>query len=69
MLIRDGAMSMRHVTGTAKMGQDELSVVDAELRVYGVSNLRIADGSTMPRITTGNTPAPWSLLANAWQKF
>jgi len=34
------------------------SVVDGQLRVYGVENLRIADGSIMPRITTGNTMAP-----------
>src|SRR5499433_3240475 len=40
-LIRDGALSMHHVTGTAKMGLDEYSVVDAKLRVYGVKNLRI----------------------------
>jgi GMC oxidoreductase len=33
-LIRDGAMSMHHPTCTAKMGQDDLSVVDAQLRVY-----------------------------------
>jgi choline dehydrogenase len=56
-LIRDGAMSMYHPTCTAKMGQDDLSVVDAKLRVYGVKNLRIADGSIMPTITTGNTQA------------
>ena len=57
-LIRDGALSMHHVTGTAKMGRDEYSVVDSKLRVYGVNNLRIADGSIMPRVTTGNTQAP-----------
>ena len=56
-LIRDGAMSMHHPTCTAKMGRDDLSVVDAKLRVYGVRNLRIADGSIMPTITTGNTQA------------
>ena len=39
------------------MGRDDLSVVDAKLRVYGVRNLRIADGSIMPTITTGNTQA------------
>ncbi len=35
-----------------------MSVVDGSLRVYGVDNLRIADGSIMPRVTTGNTMAP-----------
>jgi choline dehydrogenase len=61
-LIRDGAMSMHHPTGTAKMGRDDLSVVDAELRVYGVKNLRIADGSIMPSVTTGNTQAPCVII-------
>ena len=40
------------------MGRDELSVVDSKLRVYGVKNLRIANGSIMPTITTGNSQAP-----------
>ena len=57
-LIRDGAMSMHHPTCTARMGRDDMSVVDSQLRVYGVKNLRVADGSIMPRITTGNTHAP-----------
>jgi choline dehydrogenase len=61
-LIRDGAMSMHHPTSTARMGRDDLSVVDAELRVYGVKNLRIADGSIMPSITTGNTQAPCVII-------
>jgi choline dehydrogenase len=61
-LIRDGATSMHHPTGTARMGQDELSVVDAQLRVYGTKNLRIADGSIMPRVTTGNTQAPCVII-------
>jgi choline dehydrogenase len=40
------------------MGRDALSVVDGNLKVYGVENLRVADGSIMPRVTTGNTMAP-----------
>jgi choline dehydrogenase len=40
------------------MGRDALSVVDGNLKVYGVENLRIVDGSIMPRVTTGNTMAP-----------
>jgi choline dehydrogenase len=61
-LIRDGAMSMHHPTSTAKMGRDDRSVVDAKLRVYGVKNLRIADASIMPTITTGNTQAPCVII-------
>jgi choline dehydrogenase len=56
--IRDAATSYWHETCTAKMGRDAMSVVDGNLKVYGIENLRIADGSIMPRVTTGNTMAP-----------
>ena len=56
--VRDAATSFSHGTGTAKMGEDPLSVVDGELKVYGTENLRIADGSILPRVPTGNTLAP-----------
>jgi choline dehydrogenase len=55
--VRDAASPYWHQTGTAKMGQDPMSVVDGELKVYGTEHLRIADGSIMPRVTTGNTMA------------
>jgi choline dehydrogenase len=61
-LIRNAATSMHHPAGTAKMGRDDLSVVDAELRVHGVAGLRVADASVMPSITTGNTQAPSVLI-------
>jgi choline dehydrogenase len=60
--IRDGAATYFHQTCTAKMGRDSMSVVDAELKVYGIENLRIADGSIMPRVTTGNTMAPCIII-------
>ena len=44
------------------MGQDAMSVVDGELKVYGVDGLRIADGSIMPLVTTGNTMAPCVII-------
>ena len=49
-----------HPVGTCKMGQysDPTTVVDPELRVKGVKRLRVADGSVMPDITSGNTNAP-----------
>ena len=50
-------ISYWHQSGTARMGRDATSVVDGELRVYGLKNLRIADASIMPRVTTGNTMA------------
>src|SRR5262249_9263133 len=56
--VRDAAMSYWHETCTAKMGRDAMSVVDGALKVYGIENLRIGDGSIMPRVTTGNTMAP-----------
>jgi choline dehydrogenase len=56
--IRDSVVTYWHQTCTAKMGRDSMSVVDANLKVYGIENLRIADGSIMPRVTTGNTMAP-----------
>jgi choline dehydrogenase len=55
--IRDAASTYHHQTCTAKMGRDSMSVVDAKLQVYGIENLRVADGSIMPRVTTGNTMA------------
>jgi choline dehydrogenase len=55
---RDATSTYWHQTCTAKMGRDEMSVVDSRLQVYGIYNLRIADGSIMPRVTTGNTMAP-----------
>ena len=55
--IRDEASTYHHQTCTAKMGRDSLSVVDGQLKVYGIENLRIADGSIMPRVPTGNAMA------------
>jgi len=60
--IRDAAVTYWHQSCTAKMGRDAMSVVDAQLKVYGVRNLRIADASIMPRITTGNTMAPCVII-------
>ncbi|MGW7694581.1 GMC family oxidoreductase [Streptomyces asiaticus] len=60
--IRDAAGSYFHETCTAKMGRDEMSVVDASLRVHGVEGLRVADGSVMPTITSGNTMAPCVII-------
>lgn len=56
--IRNAAVTYWHQSCTAKMGRDAMSVVDCQLRVYGIEQLRIADASIMPRITVGNTMAP-----------
>jgi choline dehydrogenase len=67
--VRATASSYYHPTCTAKMGRDEMSVVDSRLQVYGIGNLRIADGSIMPRVTTGNTMAPCVVIGEKAAEF
>jgi choline dehydrogenase len=45
------------------MGHDAMAVVDDQLRVHGIQNLRVIDASVMPTITTGNTNAPVYMIA------
>lgn len=54
-----------HPVGTCKMGKqdDPLSVVDSQLRVKGVKQLRVIDASVMPNITSGNTNSPTLMIA------
>ena len=67
--LRDAASTVWHQTCAAKMGRDEMSVVDGRLKVYGIDNLRIADGSILPRVTTGNTMAPCVIIGEKAAKF
>src|SRR5262249_54484843 len=55
--VRDATSTFWHYACTAKMGRDEMSVVDSRFKVYGIDNLHVADASIMPRVTTGNTMA------------
>ncbi|WP_426004324.1 GMC family oxidoreductase [Paenarthrobacter sp. NyZ202] len=55
---RQAAGTYHHQVGTCKMGIDDLSVVDPQLRVRGVEGLRVADASIIPFVPSGNTNAP-----------
>jgi len=56
--VKQAAETTYHPVGTCKMGSDPMAVVDAELRVHGISGLRVADASIMPALTSGNTNVP-----------
>lgn len=61
-LLRLGGTSF-HIAGTAAMGSSPDSVLDPQLRVRGVSGLRVCDTSIMPTLVSGNTNAPAMAIA------
>ena len=61
--VKKGCETVYHPVGTCKMGNDEMAVVDKELRVHGIEHLRVVDASIMPKIVTGNTNAPVYMIA------
>lgn len=60
--LRDAAVTYWHQSGTARMGRDDMAVVDALLQPRDVTGLRIADASIFPRVPTGNIQAPCAIV-------
>ncbi len=67
--VRTSADSGQHQVGTARIGCDPLAVVDSELRIHGMSGLRIADASVMPMTPAGNTAAPTMMIGERASDF
>ena len=62
--VRKDAETALHPSCTARMGADDLGVLDpASLRVHGTDGLRVVDASSMPSVTNGNIYAPVMMLA------
>ena len=61
--IRSKADTAYHPCGTCKMGVDDMAVVDENLKVKGIDNLRVIDASVIPEIPSANLNAPTLMIA------
>lgn len=61
--VRANMESTMHPCGSCRMGEDDMAVVDSELRVHGITRLRVIDSSVFPTEPNGNLNAPTIMLA------
>ena len=67
--VRSKAETAYHPSCTLKMGIDDMAVVDEKLKIHGLQNIRVADASVMPEITSGNLNAPTLMIGERAADF